>query len=588
MHKITHPSDHFAAFAFSSADLLFELDEQATILFAEGATSVLLSRSREELAGRQMAEIIDEAHHKRLANTLNSLERLTRIDAITLTLCTKDGTPVDFRVSGLYVNHKGGRYYLSMRVEADMQSPQDLDTRDTETGLVDKETFAIKASEHLTQAAEKGEQMNLTILDFPGLKEMLDTLGEANAKLLMKVIGDYVKDQSVDGEAAGVIKRDSYSIITPGTLKEEELVEGIREEARSKVSDDLDLKVIAHTVETTSDEYPLSAQDTANAVLYTINKFANERGEAFDIHSLNESYEEMLEATIQHVCEFRRTLSEDDFVMAFQPIVNLRNGLVHHHECLVRLNNRDKFSNPFEFISFGEQSGLINEFDLAITEKAIEIIKRFKQQEGIPVMLAINLSGRSLGSNLFLDSLLSLIRDHPELRSQIMFEVTESYKIESMQMANDFIQTLRVEGHEVCLDDFGSGESSFDYLRYLHVDYVKIDGSYVRDSMKTERGRRLLKAMAGLCRTLSMKMIGEMVETKKEAEFLYECGVVYGQGYLIGKPETDETVLAHHGKVLPEFGGLFNVRRFKAEGEASPSNNDDAPANDDWDTLASV
>jgi EAL domain-containing protein (putative c-di-GMP-specific phosphodiesterase class I) len=574
---MTHqPSDHFAAFAFSSADLLFEVDKNGFIVFAEGATSVLLHRERSGLTGVRLADIVTKKQHKRFYNMLDSLERLTRIDAISLNLLDENGSPVLFRVSGLYVNHRGGRYYLSLRAESELQSPQDLDTRDTQTGVMDQDTFAIKASERLAQAAEKGEAANLTILDFPGLKDMLDTLGESNAKLLMQVIGDYVKDHSVDGE--------SYSIITPGKMDKQELVAGLKQEAKTKVSESIDLDIVAHTVETESDEYPLSPQDTANAVRYTINKFASERGEGFTIHSLNESYEEMLDETLKHVVAFRRTLNEDDYEMAFQPIVSLRDGLVHHHECLVRLNSKEQFSNPFEFINFGEQSGLINEFDLAITNKAIEIIREYKTKD-IPVVLAINLSGRSLGSNLFLDTLLNVLRDNEDIRPQLMFEITESFKIDSMSMANDFIKTLRDEGHEVCLDDFGSGESSFDYLRHLHVDYVKIDGSYVRDSMKTVRGRKLLRAMAGLCRQLDMKMIGEMVETKKEAEFLHECGVLYGQGYLIGKPDTDVNVLSSHGKTLSTFSGLFNIRRFQSDNESqSPLEK----AEKEWDKLASM
>ena len=277
---------------------------------------------------------------------------------------------------------------------------------------------------------------------------------------------------------------------------------------------------------------------------------------------MNENYEEMLDLTLKNIQAFRKILNGDEFSIAYQPIVNLRTGIVHHHECLVRLHDMQKFKNPFEFISFGEQTGLIHECDLAITKKILRLLRE-RHKNNQTISLAINLSGRSLSSNLFLDSFLSLMRDYSDVRANLIVEITESFKIDNMQMANDFIQTLRKEGNLVCLDDFGAGESSFSYLRHLQVDFVKIDGSYVRDSMQTDRGRKLLKAMASLCRNLDMMMIGEMIENSQEAEILFESGVQYGQGYFIGKPSTDEAILDTHNKNTGSYAGLFTAKRFR-------------------------
>ncbi len=367
--------------------------------------------------------------------------------------------------------------------------------------------------------------------------------------------------KSINNEAAKIVGRGSYSIITSGKTSKNEIVKGIKRIVQSQLKG-VEVNVEATNIKTTSDEYLLSEHDVANAVLYTINKFAENKGEKFSIKSLNENYEEMLDLTLKNIQAFRKTLNSDEFSIAFQPIVNLRTGIVHHHECLVRLHDMQKFKNPFEFINFGEQTGLINECDLAITEKILRLLRE-RHKHNQTISLAINLSGRSLSSNLFLDSFLSLMRDYSDVRANLILEITESFKIDNMQMANDFIQTLRKEGNLVCLDDFGAGESSFSYLRHLQVDFVKIDGSYVRDSMQTDRGRKLLKAMASLCRNLDMMMIGEMIENVQEAEFLFESGVQYGQGYFIGKPSTDEAILDTHNKNTGSYAGLFVAKRFR-------------------------
>ena len=560
------PSDHFAAFAFAAADLLFEVDEEGMIMFAEGAINGLLGRSSSQLTGTPFQAIVSGSHHRRLGNLFEAMKRCARVDAVSLALLSQSNEVVPFKLSGIYIDHKGKRFYLSLRVEAEIHAEADLDVRDPESGLLDKETFAVRAGEHIKKAAEKGEVLSVTLLDFPGLKELLDALNPQQSRQLVHAIGDYLKTKSVGGDAAGVIDRESYSIITPAKIDTQELVHDIQEIAHKEISPDFTLNIRARTVATESDEYPLSSADTANAVLYTMNQFARQKGADFTIHSLNESYEEMLEVTLSHVTAFRKTLTGDEFTIAYQPIVNIRNGMVHHHECLVRLHHADIFKNPFEFITFGEQAGIINDFDLMIAHKVLDIL-RTQRKAGHTIRLAINISGKSLGSNLFMDTFLNLLRQNQDIRSDLIIEITESYKIENLKMVDDFVQTLRSEGSEVCLDDFGVGDSSFDYLRYLLVDFIKIDGSYVRDAMKTERGRTLLRAMANLCRNLDIEVIGEMVETAKEAEFLWECGVHYGQGYLFGKPDTDMAILQWHGKILPTYAGMFNARRFHSDEE---------------------
>ncbi len=563
-HSFPFPTDNFAAFAFSSADILFEVDEDGKIVFCDGAIAGLLNKKKDDLMDSTFIELIANKHRKRVLNLLHALKRVHRVDAVSLSLALgeKEKESVPFKLSGVYVGHLGGRYYLSLRSEQHMQMPKGLDHRDTATGLLDKDVFAIQASDHIKKADAAGDAVEVTLLDFPGLKEAIDGLTPKQSKQLMGSIGDYLKSKSIDGDAAGMIARESYSIIHPGNISKEEMVADLQAIAKQKGGANLKLDIHASTLTTESDEYPLTTHDTANAVLYTMNKFAKNRGKEFTIESLNESYEEMLDSTLDGIVEFRKMLTGEEFSLAFQPIVNIRNGFVHHYECLMRLNDNAKFNNPFEFITFGEQSSLIQEFDMVMAQKALELIHEFRRGGQI-IKLAINLSGKSLSSNLFMDTFLNMIRDNEDVRKQLMIEVTESYKIEDMQLADDFIQTLRKEGTLVCLDDFGAGESSFDYLRFLQVDFIKIDGSYIRDSMKSERGRNLLKAMAGLCKSLNMTAIGEMVEDSKEAEFLFECGVQYGQGYMFGKPDTDETTLKYSGKNMPGYSGIFNIRKFK-------------------------
>ncbi|MBM3510694.1 MAG: EAL domain-containing protein [Alphaproteobacteria bacterium] len=117
-----------------------------------------------------------------------------------------------------------------------------------------------------------------------------------------------------------------------------------------------------------------------------------------------------------------------------------------------------------------------------------------------------------------------------------MFEVTESAEIINLEQTNKLIRELRDKGHHVCLDDFGAGAAAFQYLRALDIDFVKIDGSYVREALSKPNGKSFLKAMASLCADIGIDTIAEMVEDEPVAKFLIEACVKYGQGYLFGKP----------------------------------------------------
>jgi EAL domain-containing protein (putative c-di-GMP-specific phosphodiesterase class I) len=141
-----------------------------------------------------------------------------------------------------------------------------------------------------------------------------------------------------------------------------------------------------------------------------------------------------------------------------------------------------------------------------------------------------------LESSIFVASLRKLLAEHPTVRSDIMFELTESVQITDFTLINNVLQTLRREGHLVCLDDVGAGATSFDYLRSLFVDIVKIDGSYIRGMKQATRNIAFVEAIAHLCQSLNIKTIAEMVETQDEAELLKTLKVNYAQGYFYGKP----------------------------------------------------
>jgi EAL domain-containing protein (putative c-di-GMP-specific phosphodiesterase class I) len=183
---------------------------------------------------------------------------------------------------------------------------------------------------------------------------------------------------------------------------------------------------------------------------------------------------------------------------------------------------------------FAENVGLIQDFDLACCRRAIAFMA--ERAETSPVNLAVNLSGLSLQSDAFVEALLELLQRHTNLAGRLLFEATESSRMHDLERVARVFNILKGRGFSLCLDDFGAGAASFQYLRALEVDYVKIDGTYTRRLLSSDRDSLLLRNLCDLCADLKIKTIAEMVELEDQVERLRRLGVTLGQGYLLGRP----------------------------------------------------
>lgn len=550
--------DRFVAFAFASADMLLELDAGGLIVFADGATKGLLGRSTDDLLGEDFLTLLHEDEREAIRQGLDDLDFRYRLEKADVNLLNRHGDAVPFVISGFRLSHIHKHTYLSLSLLKGDVTTDQIFKRDIDTGLLKTGGYVEAANEKIRAAKEKGEEPQVTLLDFPQLTAFLDALPPDQAEALLHEISAYLREHSLAGDTAGMINEEAFSFVHDASHEPGKVLSDLISLTQKFDPAGKGIEVRAKTVE--ADIGELSAQDSANVLLYTLNAFAQNAGEDFNIHSLSESYERLLDDTVEKIATFKQTVKDEDFDLAFQPIVDLKSGLIHHYEVLVRMKNPDVFKNPFEFIDFGEKSGVISDFDLVMVQKAFEVLKKTAKKGNYPI-IAVNLSGRSLSSFLFRDALKKIVAMHTKLRKQVIFEVTESAKIDDMKSANDFIQELRQGGNLCCLDDFGTGESSFDYLRNLQVDFIKIDGSYVRESLQTQRGRHMLKAMSGLCRDLNVTTIGEMVEDEKAAALLWEAGVKFGQGYLFGKPEVDEETIINCKKPTPFYGGVMRAKK---------------------------
>jgi diguanylate cyclase (GGDEF)-like protein len=237
-------------------------------------------------------------------------------------------------------------------------------------------------------------------------------------------------------------------------------------------------------------------------------------------------------------------LIKKHFFLVFQPVVKLINGEVSHYEVLIRLRDTDgTVVGPWEFIPAAERMGLIHGIDLWVVESAIDYLAELPVERS-NIALAINLS-----SIAFQDlSLLPMIKQKLEMTgvraNRLTFEITETAAVENFEQIRIMINRIRALGCHFALDDFGAGFCSFNYLKNFPVDYVKIDGQFIKNLVKDETDQMLVRSMHQITKKMGKKTIAEFVECPKTIKILRDIGINYGQGYIFGKPS--EQLLEHN------------------------------------------
>ncbi|MSO97564.1 MAG: EAL domain-containing protein [Rhodospirillaceae bacterium] len=373
----------------------------------------------------------------------------------------------------------------------------------------------------------------MTLVNLPNFQALTDSLSPEEKQTLLNTVGTTLRANSLDGDSAGEIGDGKFGVVHDKGLDVKALEDKIAEATRAFDPTGKGINVQAGTLDI--DLANISEDDLTKGLVYTINHFKDQAGAKFNVKDIASNMNNLDKEAVNSLKTFRTLVGASDFQVAFHPILGVRTGAVHHYEALVRFNDNFEQS-PYKYITFAEETGLINEFDIAMARKCVEWLRKHK---GDKVSLAVNISGMSVDNAQYTKDLHALLDADTWLRNFLLFEITESARVADLKKANTFVQGLRSRGFHVCLDDFGAGAASFQYLSVLEVDVVKLDGSAVKNAQSAPKGRAFLKALTTLCKTMEVETIAEMVDTRETLEFVRDCGVEYVQGFLFGKPDAD-------------------------------------------------
>ena len=248
-----------------------------------------------------------------------------------------------------------------------------------------------------------------------------------------------------------------------------------------------------------------------------------------------ENAKDELQDRVYWVEQLHNALENDSFELMLQPIVRLSDQDIKHYEVLLRLRHPDgSLIAPQQFIAIAEQSGLVVPLDRWVIKHSLQALSTL-QERGIS--LAVNLSGQSLHDLELKQYLTDELQRSGADPHHLILEVTETAAITDFSTARNVLQTVRDLGCRTALDDFGIGFSSFHYLGQLPVDYIKIDGSFIRSLLINPDSHTIVKAIADIAKGFGKQTIAEFVDQAALMPIIQEYGITYGQGFYLGKPQ---------------------------------------------------
>lgn len=415
-----------------------------------------------------------------------------------------------------------------------------LADHDPLTGLFNRRRFQEELDRHLSFARGYRHEGALIVLGLDQFKYINDTLGHGTGDRYLHSVASAITGMVSEVDVIGRLGGDEFGIIRP---------KGDPDQVRTLVAE---IQERLTDPELTGGVVPTPVTASAGAVF-----FPGEGGRPDDLlakadvalHTAKEAGRNRLhvfsgrdealgrmQAKIHWEDRIRRALQEDRFVLHYQPVVRLADGAISHHEVLLRMDGEDgELVGPAAFLDTAERFGMIRDIDHWVVTHAIRVQGRSRAQ-GAPVRLAINLSGRHIGSREVLEWVTGTLEEAGADPEALFFEITETAAVENIAQAREFIHALRQRGCRVALDDFGVGLSSFHYLKNLPVDMIKIDGSFVRTLDRDPFDRTFVHAMTELAANLDITCVAEFVESQAIVEVLQELGVELGQGFHLARP----------------------------------------------------
>ena len=415
---------------------------------------------------------------------------------------------------------------------------------DSLTGLANRRVLNQAIAQVQADPRKNKKQHTLSILDLDQFKTVNDTFGHIAGDELLCQVADQIRSKVRKGDLVVRLGGDEFALLLYQCDKQE--AQRITEDIRSAI-ESIHFNWEGHTLRISASIGAMAsclANTDTTSILQQVDSacfIAKEAGRnrvhiiETDDSDISTRHDEM-----QWVHRLHQAMSENLFVLFAQPIFSLGKGEHREYvEILLRLHDKDqdKLIAPGAFLPAAERYGLSVKVDQWVINHLIENLPKYRRAFGDKRSYWLNISGASLSDPQFLNYLEETITHAKLPPKMINFEITETSIIRNISTAKESMIRLKLLGCQFSLDDFGSGMSSFGYLKELPVDYIKIDGMFVRSMEDDPINTVFVKSIVDIASAMGIKTVAEYVESKDILSKLIEMGASYAQGYAMGLPE---------------------------------------------------
>lgn len=547
--KMQEQEQLFEAVLTSMNDALIAFSKDRTIRFLNPVAADVTGWNAEAVIGRHIDELFtlfDDHSELPAAIPFGMVDEGKDFDFDSVYIVTEQGGRVSIAgsITPTRTNETTGGGFITFRDVTDIKEMSQIieyqASHDSLTGLMNREEFFAQLLDISKSAQQEGHTHSFVYLDLDQFKIVNDVCGHlAGDELLRQVSNDISSQLSGEAHVTGRLGGDEFGILLlnaalpKGMAIAQNLLRNINrkfiwQKNAFHITASIGLVPVAgvntdgHSILAAADDAAYLAKESGGNTIKVYEtadyKFLKRRGE------------------MQWISRLNHALEDDRFQLWGQPLASTNGATIDHLEVLIRmLDNDSSLISPADFIPAAEKYNLMPAVDRWVLKNAFQHLQRLTTGDRRPIF-SINLSAASIADERILDFIEDLFSSTGVDPTQICFEITETTAIANMSRATSFIQRLKANGSTFALDDFGNGFSSFAYLKHLPVDYLKIDGSFVRGIDENPIDFALVESVNNIGHVIGMKTIAEYVKDERIQKLLEEIGVDFLQGYQIAKP----------------------------------------------------
>lgn len=414
-------------------------------------------------------------------------------------------------------------------------------TRDPLTNLYNRRVFHELLDYEIQRADKHDYHFSLMMIDCDNFKIINDRYGHAFGDQMLQALTSKVEEALRNEDVFARYGGDEFCILLPETDIEQAHV--IAQLIMDEIHRIEEIHPSGEKVHLTCSiglaNYPEHADSAKDLFIVSDNMMYKGKRNGKNQYCFPDEDElaELYRSNTEKSAFIMQSLADEDCIEPhFQPILSFENSNnIQVHELLMRIRKDDKLISAGEFIDIAENMGVVHQLDYLLIKKAFTKM----QQQNYQGLMFINISPRALILNEFINKVKELAREYEIQPNHIVFEITERETVRNISLLEKFVRELKFEGFMFAIDDFGSGFSSFHYLKRFPIDYLKIEGEFISNMLNDRIDFAFVESAVTLAKSIGIETVAEFIESEEVLQAVRKCGITMAQGYFIGKAEAE-------------------------------------------------